>query len=591
MTNGGSLSGRGALLHSIALAGYRSFGKEPQYLSSMAKLTLLIGRNNSGKSNVIRFLRNVAPGVFSGQRVTLTELDAHLPDRPATIIGWQEELTDGKEAPKLRSDHELLNFRGQYGSDLRSREYLQRVLNEFRRLGQEETAWTFQDVQSGNPDLDRWGAALRALPDSEMSFLWQALTERSQGGRKQHWEPEILQLIKAPTINLNVTLIPAIRHIRARDQGSGPNHDGGGLVEDLARLQNPDLNDQADRARFEAITSFVRNVTNTDDATLDIPHNRSTILVKMDGQTLPIESLGTGIHEVIILAATATTLSRHLVCIEEPELHLNPLLQRKLMRYLTVETDNQNVISTHSPAIMDTPHAEIYHIELINRASRIVRATSSRQRSLICEDLGYHPSDLLQANCIIWVEGPSDRLYLKWWISSERAELIEGIHYSIMFYGGRLAAHLSADDVDSVALTDFINLRSLNPRGVILIDSDRRKKFSKLNPTKRRLQREFDSGPGHAWITAGREIENYVARGTIEAAVSEVHPSASCVGNGKPYDGILEACVRNTGRAFHVNKVEIARRVISTSRVDLNVLDLAKRVRAILTFIDQSNPG
>ena len=92
----------------------------------------------------------------------------------------------------------------------------------------------------------------------------------------------------------------------------------------------------------------------------------------------------------------------------------------------------------------------------------------------ICVDLGYRASDLLQANCIIWVEGPSDRIYLKYWLKAYDPDLVEGVHYTIMFYGGRLLRHLSADDEE---IDEFINLRRINQNLVIIIDSDRKKKF------------------------------------------------------------------------------------------------------------------
>ena len=197
------------------------------------------------------------------------------------------------------------------------------------------------------------------------------------------------------------------------------------------------------------------------------------------------------------------------------------MLQRKLIRYLASKTNNQYFLTTHSPRILDTPDAASFHVRQQEGISTVQSATTTEKRSAICFDLGYLASDLLQANCVIWVEGPSDRIYLNHWISTLDEKLIEGIHYSIMFYGGRLLSHLTAEDSE---ITAFISLRRINRYISIVIDSDKNKTHDRINRTKRRVRDEFDKGSGFAWITKGHEIENYVDPQILLESIKIVHP-------------------------------------------------------------------
>lgn len=167
--------------------------------------------------------------------------------------------------------------------------------------------------------------------------------------------------------------------------------------------------------------------------------------------------------------------------------------------------------------------------------------------------------------------------------------MVEGIHYSIMFYGGRLASHLTGNDLDE-EVDGFISLRRLNRRGVIIIDSDRDKKGARINATKKRLQAEFDQGPGYAWITEGREIENYLPADQVKEAITKTKPSAKFVSKFSRYENVLSVTTRGD-KAAQASKVDVARFITTAHKPDFKVLDLDKQIRKLADFIGESNPG
>lgn len=569
------------LLPGIGLAGFRSFASW-QELRLTTKVTVLAGTNNSGKSNILRFLQSVVPKLQASDApgaVTLTGVD--LPtgfgEVPPLQVGAPVRLTDParlfdpRRSPRAPSN--LAEFQ-QAAMALLS------VDNEIY--------WSRFTMADGmfDPPKSLVDEAVAAWPDWERTFH-RALDALGGGAVNQRdVMRRLLRSIGGFATIPTVATITSSRRVEPSLDGNPDWSSGRGIIRALGEAQNPPHENWGPlRLRWSAINAFVRNVLDDQRASLNIPHDFSTIQVETPQRVLPLASLGSGIEQVVVLASAATVLSKTLVCIEEPETNLHPLLQKKLIRYLTDHTDNQYVIATHSPHLLDDSRSTAYHIRLTTGGTIAQVARRPFEHLQICHDLGYRPSDLLQANCVIWVEGPSDRIYIRRWIEIIDPELVEGIDYSVMFYGGRLLSHLS---VSEEALDDFINLRRLSRSSAVVMDSDKRAARGRLGATKIRIRKEFEAdqpAPGFAWVTNCNTIENYLPQELLQSSVATVHPGRQL----QPFDRWTNPLTSPPGgQSF--DKIAIAAAAAeSLGPESLDVFDLRRRVICLREFIRSAN--
>lgn len=279
--------------------------------------------------------------------------------------------------------------------------------------------------------------------------------------------------------------------------------------------------------------------------------------------------------------------------LEEIENNIHPALQKSLFRFIDTWSRENNTtvfLTTHSHIPINmfsgSDDAQIIHVR--KQEGKIIpkRTLNFQDSSDILFDLDVKASDILQSNGIIWVEGPSDKIYINKWIDLySDGVLKEGLHYQVVYYGGKLLSHYSYDE--SFSQEDFINLLLTNRNCAILMDSDMKSEGETVGDTKQRIIEEFERNDAFAWVTEGREIENYIPVSVLR----ELHPNTLPFGLYQDIKDYLNEIEEGLGKKFEKNKGPFARRIIpKLTKENLDeTLNIKENVNKLIEQIQKWN--
>jgi len=488
---------------SLKVKDYKCFGNKPQGFEIIRPINIIIGRNNAGKSSLLEVVQYAVnpfpefqnlkhsgggtPEVLISQPLQETELSKIFPKN-----------TRGGNIPG--SDH------WKYGS-----KWIGKTITYNLEKGGE----TFVDL---SPPFDS------AQIQQEYNPKIAAATPNPFGGK----------IFKRLLAERDIFVEKASNSMDLGQNGSGATNIlrrfinianlpkelvDERLLTELNKIFNPDSN-------YQGITTQ----TTQDEAQWEI------FLQETHKGRISLSNTGSGFKTILLVLMflylipniESRPLNDYIFAFEEPENNVHPSLQRRLLLYLrefAVENGCIIFLTTHSNIAIDMfsrdPRAQIVHVTHDGKEAQVRHAQTYIDNRGILDDLDIRASDLLQANSVIWVEGPSDRLYINRWIELwTDGELKEGVHYQCIFYGGRLLAHLSAENPEEYSQGAVAMLR-LNKNAAIIMDSDKHKSGAAINNTKMRIKEEVERIGGIVWITAGKEIENYLPQEAIAELFSK----------------------------------------------------------------------
>lgn len=137
--------------------------------------------------------------------------------------------------------------------------------------------------------------------------------------------------------------------------------------------------------------------------------------------------------------------------------------------------------------------------------------------------------------------------------------------------------------------------RLASPGSMSVIDSDRDAPSSPLKKHAARLRDEMGVDGGLVWVTAGREVENYVDGTKLQAALKELHPQlyhGPCATG--PFDHAFyfwRDDPKQEGKRMtykDADKVGAASRVCA-GKTQLDILDLRERLNELAEMIQKAN--
>ena len=309
----------------------------------------------------------------------------------------------------------------------------------------------------------------------------------------------------------------------------------------------------AQRQRIEDYQDKLSHYFFNNETVTIIPHlKEDSIHIKVgDEDQFPISQLGDGLQQVIILTYKAfLTTEPSFFFIEEPEMHLHSGYVKQVMKFLLNETDHYYIATSHSNYLLDMINEDkriaLYRVdkEQINDKENKYETVIKRcdgDRTIL-QTLGVSPSSVFLANCTIWIEGITDRLYFVQYLKKYLEEIkttdeekwqdysrfIDGYHYAFVEYQGSNLEHWdfevdSLEDVDS-SKNKGLNAVLITSNALVIADSDLTKK-PRFNELEQQLGDKIV-------ITKGKETENSLPRNLLIKKFFEMCPNNGLANQG-----------------------------------------------------------
>jgi len=198
---------------------------------------------------------------------------------------------------------------------------------------------------------------------------------------------------------------------------------------------------QANRSEFAEYVSQVRRIIPLVKWVSVIPSKlrRQNVEIRIwnveessgrDDLTIPLAECGTGIGQVLSILYVVLKSEGSVIIIDEPNSFLHPRAAKALMSLLRTDTNNQYIVSTHSPeVIVASDPDKLFMLEFVDESTKIHEIARGDLGSAkqVLDEIGSRLSDVFGADRVVWVEGPTEVECFPALLKASRRELETGV--------------------------------------------------------------------------------------------------------------------------------------------------------------------
>ena len=589
---------------------------DSDYLESINKINIFIGANNSGKSRFIRTLFSEENVKFIFDKFNIIKIDE-------SIIEFKNQL----------ADFFLRNSIADYG-DIRSNLSLLRPIKGFNKETKiEDTVRVFNAILNtpgGHPTSGRLNGSEISSTIGNIARQYPLLVNINP----EDWAVEYdkiyfptLRGLRRVSYNTDTESneINGYSQTTIRDYFSNK----GGLILNIytglelySDTKNLLLGNREGRDKIKKFEEFLSETFFNNKEVNIIPRiDDEVVYVRIGSEERKISDLGDGIQSIIILTYPLFfNRGKELkVFIEEPEHYLHPGFQRIFIETLLKPqfASFQYFITSHSNHLLDitldTEHVSVFTFrknDTSDNPSFIIENVENDDTNTL-ELLGVRNSAVFLSNCTIWVEGITDRIYIRKYIEvyqkllgDKGSPYKEDIHYSFVEYGGANITHwsfLSNQDEN----VPNINVDRLCSKLFLITDKDNAGELDKVKEKSKKHQRHLELKKKleeRYYCLESKEIENTLSPKILEMTVKSYDKSSelkNCTHEdykNKSIGTYLDKSILNANRKFSnesgsINdKVQFAKRAVNHIKSFDDLTDDAKKLtESVYVFIKSNN--